>query len=251
MRTTLFFLATFLMLILQTGAATKPPRASTSAPGESMVFVPAGWFLMGSNEGNDNEYPQRRVYLDAYRIDKYPVSNNKYSGPKTQEYKPPFSKGRHPTVGISWFQAMKFCRSRGKRLPTEAEWEKAARGAKGNKYPWGNRWDPSRLVWAKNSGDQTHPVDRKTLNHTSPYGVVDMMGNVMEWVADWYQEDYYKKGPDKNPKGPKKRKNARYSRRVVVHGRPVGFGRRRPATSCSRFLGRRHRIQMREERTIE
>jgi formylglycine-generating enzyme required for sulfatase activity len=161
---------------------------------------------MGSNEGNDNEYPQRRVYLDAYRIDKYPVSNNEYSGPKTQEYKPPFSKGRHPTVGISWFQAMKFCRSRGKRLPTEAEWEKAARGAKGNKYPWGNRWDPSRLVWAKNSGDQTHPVDRKTLNHTSPYGVVDMMGNVMEWVADWYQEDYYKKGPDKNPKGPKKGK---------------------------------------------
>ncbi len=191
----------FLIPALLIVAGLSPPAQAAPA---GMVLVPAGWFLMGSNEGNDNEFPRRRVYLDAYHIDKYPVTNQSYRGARSQEYIAPFNLPAHPAVGITWFQADRHCRSIGKRLPTEAEWEKAARGARGQKYPWGDRWDGSKLIWAQNSGDRTHPVDRSALNHTGPFGAADMVGNVMEWVADWYRKDFYEKAPDRNPKGPAK-----------------------------------------------
>ncbi len=105
-------------------------------------------------------------------------------------------------MGVTWDQGKEYCEKVGRRLPTEAEWEKAARGTDGRKYPWGNSWDGSKLIWDQNSGNKTHPVDRGYNTHKSPYGAVDMAGNVWEWVNDRYDEDYYRNAPKRNPKGP-------------------------------------------------
>lgn len=200
----IFFLFVFVFpgFFLSFPAAAETPRIIRDKLGAPMVLVPAGEFAMGSNEGNEDEIPERRVYLDAFYIDKYPVTNRRYRGERPHPYGKEFQGVRNPVVGVTWFQAMEYCRSMGKRLPTEAEWEKTARGTKGEKYPWGNRWDPAKLIWSKNSGDKTHPVDRTYRTHTTPLGAVDMMGNVYEWTADWYRKDYYKKAPRRNPKGP-------------------------------------------------
>ena len=154
-----------------------------------MVHVPAGWFIMGSNE-YDDEKPRRRVYLDGFYIDKYEVTNARFRSagmtPDTN-YGSKFGGSSQPVVGVTWHQAKAYCEKAGKRLPTEAEWEKAARGADGRKYPWGNSWDASKLI---NSGGKTHPVDRSYNTHESPYGAVDMAGNVWEWVNDRYNTRY-------------------------------------------------------------
>ncbi|MEE9275883.1 MAG: SUMF1/EgtB/PvdO family nonheme iron enzyme [bacterium] len=185
------------------GGGTALPKERRGRDGAPMVLVPAGWFLMGSDEGGPDERPQRRVYLDAFYIDKRPVTVGRFGGAE-EDYGPGFRGERKPIVGVSWFLARDFCRSFGKRLPTEAEWEKAARGADGRKYPWGSDWDGSRLIWRGNSRKRTHPVDRARANHTSPYGAMDMAGHVWEWVADRYGEDYYRRAPARNPKGPAK-----------------------------------------------
>ena len=144
-----------------------------------MVKVPAGWFIMGS-ENDDNEKPRRRVYLDKFFIDKFPVPYarfRRFERPK-DDYGSKFNGDHQPVVGVTWFQARDYCKSVGKRLPTEAEWEKAARGVDGRKYPWGDQWDDSKVIRDKNSGNKTHPVDRTYNTHRSPYGAVDMVGNV-------------------------------------------------------------------------
>ena len=190
---------------------------------DTMVLVPAGYFIRGStSEEVDNTYqiakklysfvkrgwfegemPQRRIYLDAFYIDKYPVTNSQFLifGKPKRDYGSKFNGIHQPVVGVTWYQARDYCKSVEKRLPTEAEWEKAARGVNGHRYPWGNQWDGSKVIWDKNSGSKTHPVDRTYNTHRSPYGAVDMAGNTWEWTADWYKGDYYRNAPDRNPKG--------------------------------------------------
>ncbi len=116
---------------------------------DTMVLVPAGWFIMGSDSGDhDDEKPRRRVYLEEFFIDKYPVTNarfRRFGNPK-KDYGSKFNGVRQPVVGVTWTQARDYCKSVGKRLPTEAEWEKAARGVDGRRYPWGNRWDGSTMI---------------------------------------------------------------------------------------------------------
>ena len=117
-----------------------------------MVKVPSGWFIMGSGE-YDDEKPRRRVYLDKFFIDKYLVTNARFRrfGTPDWDFGAQFNGARQPVVGVQWFQARDYCTSAGKRLPTEAEWEKSARGVDGRKYPWGNQWDGSKVIWDKNS----------------------------------------------------------------------------------------------------
>ncbi|MEE9274790.1 MAG: SUMF1/EgtB/PvdO family nonheme iron enzyme [bacterium] len=180
------------------------PRRITGRDGAPMVLVPAGRFIMGSEEGGSDERPRRRIHLDAFYIDKYPVTNGRFRkfGKPAYDFGIAFAGDQKPIVGVTWLQARDYCRWAGRRLPTEAEWEKAERGTDGRKFPWGEMWDPSKVVWLHNSGISPHPVDRSYLTHESPYGAVDMEGNVWGWVADWYSPDYYGRAPDRNPKGP-------------------------------------------------
>lgn len=173
--------------------------------GFPMVFVPSGEFLMGLNEAPD-ERPPHQVYLDDYWIDRYPVTNAQFQrfisetvyqaqGGWRREFTP--GKENHPVVNVSWHDATYFSKWAGKALPTEAQWEKAARGTDGRVYPWGNQWDGSRC---NISGRGTTPVDQY-LNGVSPCGCFDMSGNVLEWCEDWYDKDYYRNSPRDNPKG--------------------------------------------------
>jgi len=187
-----------------------------------MVMVPAGEFMMGCNSKVDkqcaeaeDEKPYHKVYLDAFYIDKFEVTVQQYgacvqagncSNPNTGGACNWGVSGRetHPINCIDWNQADTFCKWAGKRLPTEAEWEKAARGTDGRKYPWGNReascsyavmWENGQSGCGKNS---TWPVGSKP-SGASPYGAMDMAGNVWEWVADWYGANYYQSSPRSNP----------------------------------------------------
>lgn len=197
-----------------------PGRRSTTAldslkPAETpMVLVPAGEFTMGSTMADD-EKPVHRVDLDAFYMDKYHVTVGQYAKylEATDKEAPPeweiMNQPRHqkrPVVNVNWFDAATYCKWAGKRLPTEAEWEKAARGTDGRLYPWGNE-APTRLhanfgkkQWANHMA--LVPVGMFEMGK-SPYGIYDMAGNAWEWVNDWYDHDYYKKSPTKNPQGPK------------------------------------------------
>jgi formylglycine-generating enzyme required for sulfatase activity len=197
-----------------------PGRHSTTTlpdnlrPGDApMTLVPAGEFTMGSTMGDD-EKPVHRVYLSAFYMDKYAVTVGLYAKylEVTDMVAPPewdiMNQPQHqnrPVVNINWSEAATYCKWAGKRLPTEAEWEKAARGTDGRLYPWGNE-APTRLHanfgkkdWANHMA--LVPVGMFELGK-SPYGIYDMAGNVWEWVNDWYDHDYYKKSPTKNPQGP-------------------------------------------------
>jgi len=188
------------------------PMTPIEIPKADMVLIPAGPFLRGYNGGGFDEKPEGRVMLDAYWIDRYEVTYGAYMAfveatghPKPiSRYVRQFEKlsGQdQPAVNMSWNDANAYCRYRSARLPTEAEWEKAARGPEGFLYPWGNQDKPG----AANTGNPdafefTAPVASFHLDKTT-YGVYDMAGNVMEWVADWYQEDAYK-DTRPNPQGP-------------------------------------------------
>lgn len=181
--------------------------------GAPMVLVPAGPFPMGSDEVMD-EGPIHEVDLDAFYIDRFELTTERYAKfLEVTGIKPPrhwdevnlARDGRRPVVGVSWDAAAAYCRWAGKRLPTEAEWEKAARGTDGRRFPWGNelptseRGNFARVPW---KGYETlDPVGSHPLGKSS-YGVEDLAGNVWEWVADWYDIRYYGKSPKKNPSGP-------------------------------------------------
>ena len=193
--------------------------------GASMVVIPEGSFKMGSNSGSGNERPEHTVYLWQYAIDQFEVTLSLYSKflEATGHKAPPLwdedavvSSGNRPTVGVTWDDAAAYCTWAGKRLPTEAEWEKAARGTDGRRFPWGDMQpfvdiaNYNRGQWV-NYAITLSPVDTvggMSVRHgtkeggKSPYGAYHMAGNAAEWVADWYDREYYQKSPEKNPKGP-------------------------------------------------
>jgi formylglycine-generating enzyme required for sulfatase activity len=174
-----------------------------------MVLVPAAQFWMGSDDGEDDEKPRHRVTLDGFYIDTYEVTNALYqkfmsaSGRAAPEYwnDSKFNGPRQPVVGVSWHDADAYCTWAKKRLPAEAEWEKAARGTDGRKYPWGEQRDASRANSNESGRGKTVDVGSYPRG-VSPDGALDMAGNVWEWVADWHGKDYYRKGPDRNLQGP-------------------------------------------------
>ena len=202
-------------------ATTQLAKEITFKDGASMVLVPAGRFTMGSNHGNDDEKPQHEVELDAFYMDKYEVTTSGYGrflessqreAPRYWETGGVFSTatskayGDRPVVGVIWDDAQAYCEQYGKRLPTEAEWEKAARGTDGRTYPWGNDPPTSRHAnFDKGYNFKSYGVLTAVGSLTagkSPYGAYDMAGNVWEWVADWYDKSYYNNSPRKNPRGP-------------------------------------------------
>ena len=181
---------------------------------DNMFYIPAGEFTMGSNNAYNDESPVHTVYLDAYYMDKYEVTNAQYEEfMKATERSAPehwndsqFNAPVQPVVGVTWKDAEAYCKWAGKRLPTEAEWEKAARGTDGRKYPWGNErptceYAVTDLVGSGCGENRTWSVGSKPKG-VSPYGVHDMAGNVWEWVNDWYDSEYYSKSPNRNPTGP-------------------------------------------------
>jgi len=180
-------------------------RVVSDAP---MVYVPAGDFTMGSND-YDSEKPPHTVYLDAFWIDKFEVTNALYkkcvdvgkcSAPSERKfYNAQYDN--YPVIYVSWNDANAFCAWAGKRLPTEAEWEKSARGTDGRVYPWGSAFDKN-LVNSFEGGKGDTTTVGSYPGGVSPYGAMDMAGNVWEWVADWYDEKYYSNSPRNNPKGP-------------------------------------------------
>ncbi len=220
------FMATF---IPQNGVA------QTVTP-ENMVLVNIGGFVRGidknasenhidktsidpkiklsySKNAFDDERPAKMIYLSSYFIDKFEVSNAEYTEfIKATDYAAPAYWDHHqlnqpnqPVTGVNWFDANAYCHWANKRLPTEAEWEKAARGPAGSIYPWGNELDFNKANFAKGKTGQKHitaPVDSHP-EGKSYYGVYNMAGNVFEWVQDWYDPKYYKESKEvRDPQGP-------------------------------------------------
>lgn len=204
------------------------PSAETTKgkDGAPMILIPAGSFTMGSNEGLPNERPEHTVTLDAYFIDQYEVTmalyrnfldSGKHDAPPTWDDEAATTVGDRPAVGMKWADADAYCKSSGKRLPTEAEWEKAARGTDGRRYPWGHMQpfvdiaNYNRGLWVSEAITLvavTSGLEGMSVRHglkeggKSPYGLSHMAGNAAEWVADWYEREYYQKSPEKNPTGP-------------------------------------------------
>lgn len=201
-----------------------------------LVRVPASYFTMGSAEGRADEQPVHQVYLDDFYIDRFEVNNDQYAaflndiGRNADEeghllfdlrdadaqihyderYAPIPGTEQRPVAEVSWYGASAYCTWVGMQLPTEAMWEKAARGTDGRIYPWGDSIDRSRANYGKEGccrGDDSDgffdsaPVGSYQRG-ISPYGAYDMAGNVWEWVMDWYGEDYYAQSTERDPQGP-------------------------------------------------
>lgn len=166
---------------------------------EIMIEIPAGPFSQGSDSGDPEDAPAHSVDVAAFEIDKFEVTNADFSvfaestGYQTfaetggySSWRDEWSEDNHPVVRVTWDDALAYCEWLGKRLPTEAEWEKAARGDDARAYPWGDAWDPARAN-VKETGQRGPLAVGSFGGGESPYGLADMTGNVWEWTADWYQ----------------------------------------------------------------
>lgn len=232
-------------LLTNTPEATVTPELGIGSTmigedGMVLVYVPAGEFIMGSNTGSDNEKPEHEVYLDAYWIDQTEVTNAMFASFVEQtgyitdaentgasqvyivgnnisqrvgvNWLHPFNKtdtlsgmDNYPVVHVSWNDAKAYCEWAGRRLPSEAEWEKAARGTEGKEYPWGEDVPNARLLNVNELNVNEIGKAGEVGSYpegASEYGAFDMAGNVWEWVSDWYDESYYQTSPSENPQGP-------------------------------------------------
>lgn len=197
--------------------------------GAPMIKIPAGEFKMGDNKGPRNERPEHMVWVDTYFIDQYEITMERYQkflDETNHDFPPLWDDGAafeeaadRPAVGMAWGSAKAYCEWVGMRLPTEAEWEKAARGTDGRRYPWGHmqpfvdiaRYNLGTTGWvgyAITLAPVTSGVTGMSIRHglkegtKSPYGLYHMAGNASEWVVDWYDRNYYEKSPKRNPQGP-------------------------------------------------
>ncbi len=208
------------------------PPTGMSVP-QGMVYVPGGYFLRGAGSGPDDVKPKAKVKLSPFFIDAHEVTVEEYNrfliamrvqkkrfredeGGKTDyKYREPYGSlpkdyfnnpkyQKYPVVNVDWFDAYAYCRWKEKRLPTEAEWEKAARGLRSSAFPWGMRASGKEANWkgTKDGAAIATQVNRYSKDK-SDYGCSDMAGNVREWVYDWYGKNYYANSPSTNPKGPK------------------------------------------------
>ncbi len=189
-------------------------------PPKGMVLIPSGQFMMGSEHGHSDEKPRHLVALGPFYMDKFEVTQKEFEevmgfnpsifisgtftggflrpGQSSEDYAKYMGDNR-PVERVSWNEANDYCQREGKRLPTEAEWEYAARAGSTTKYYWGDKMDVAYVWNAKNARSRSHLVGEKKPN---TFGLYDMSGNVMEWVADWYDKSYYSKTPLTNPTGP-------------------------------------------------
>jgi sulfatase modifying factor 1 len=180
----------------------------------AVIPIPSGWFLMGCETGRDNEKPVHRVWVDEFLLAATQVTNAEYgrflsesrSAPPPFWSDPNFNSPTQPVVGVSWFDAVRYCEwlseVTGKhfRLPTEAEWERAARGGReGELYPWGDSPPQSLSGYAGRWQNCPEPVGQGEPN---AYGLYNMCDNVHEWCSDWFSPDFYVISPDRNPRGP-------------------------------------------------
>ena len=187
------------------GMAESGEMARLLGRSEKMVLVRAGEFTQGSRDGPLQELPVRRIYLNAFWIDRDEVSVSEWNifreatGHRASKYagNTKLHRPELPIVGISWHDAAAYCGWLGKRLPTEAEWEKAARGAGGRRYPWGDEYNPGLA-----GGLSEPPPVGGRKGGESPYGARSMAGGVWEWTSDFWGEFYYRESPARNPKGP-------------------------------------------------
>ena len=189
----------------------KEPSKTATDPQETRSMYSRRMNMPWSKDAFHDEGPAHWVVIDAYFIDKYEVSNQDYktfmktTGHSAPAYwdDPRLNKPELPVVGVNWYDAKTYCEWNGKRLPSEAEWEFAARGPEGFRYPWGNTFDPSKANFGQRES-ATMPV-HSTPEGKSYFGLHHMAGNVFEWVQDWYDPSFYKKVPhDVNPSGPPK-----------------------------------------------
>jgi sulfatase modifying factor 1 len=202
------------------------PAVGRGGDGAPMILIPAGPYIMGSNDGLPNERPEHTVTLDSYYVDQYEVTlslyrkfleSTKQESPSTWDDEAATTAGDRPATGMKWQSASAYCQWAGKRLPTEAEWEKAARGTDGRRYPWGDMQpfvdiaNYNRGMWVNEVITLvavTSGLEGMSVRHglkeggKSPFGLFHMAGNAAEWVADWYGRDYYQRTSEKNPPGP-------------------------------------------------
>lgn len=215
MKTSLTNRFILILIMLLTGCGFGEPGAGAVRVSEvdhmEMVFVPGGEFAMGRAEGDlradPDEMPVHTVRLDSFWIDKTEVTNTMYGACIQSEVCTPPARPRfylqgeyadHPVIGVSWDQANIYCAWAGRRLPSEAEWEKAARGTDGRIHPWGNEDPSGELVNFNQIVGETTPAGMFPKG-ASPYGALDMAGNAWEWTLDGYTTDFYSISPHENP----------------------------------------------------